>query len=65
MCGGCAGKGSFSSRCISQPGSIWRRLSDQAEDLADTIASNDPEAANIAYRLAGRFMKKWEEVVNV
>ncbi|UCR74418.1 hypothetical protein Ritam007_44 [Mycobacterium phage Ritam007] len=40
---------------------MWRRLADQAEALGDVIGSNDPEAANTVYRLAGRFMKKWEQ----
>lgn len=52
MCGGCL---------VTRPGSLWRRLADQAEDLADAIGSNDPAAANIAYNLAGRFNQKWHE----
>lgn len=64
MCGGCEGKGSFSTRCISQPGSMWKRLADKAEDLADHIGSNDPAAANAAYLMAGRFEQKWYEAVN-
>lgn len=63
MCGGCRGEGAFSSRCSTQPGGLWRRLADQAADLGDNIASNDPEAANMAYMLAGRFAKKWAEIV--
>ncbi|QXG07417.1 hypothetical protein RitSun_47 [Mycobacterium phage RitSun] len=61
MCGGCEGSGAHSPRCITQPGSVWRRLADQAEALGDVIGSNDAEAANTVYRLAGRFMKKWED----
>ncbi|QBI97377.1 hypothetical protein SEA_FANCYPANTS_39 [Mycobacterium phage Fancypants] len=53
--------GAHSSRCSSQPGSMWRRLADQAEALGDVIGANDAEAANTVYRLAGRFMKRWEE----
>ncbi|WKW86422.1 hypothetical protein SEA_SHROOMBOI_36 [Mycobacterium phage ShroomBoi] len=53
--------GAYSPMCVSQPGSMWRRLADQAEALGDVIGANDAEAANTVYRLAGRFMKRWEE----
>lgn len=59
-CGGCKGLGAHSPRCHTQPGYFWRRLADDAESLGDNIGSNDYEAANTAYALAGRFRKRAE-----
>ena len=53
-CGGCKGLGSHSSRCMTQPGAMFRRLADDAESLGDHIGSNDTEAANLAYAIAAR-----------
>jgi hypothetical protein len=64
MCGGCRGEGGYSSRCITQPGSLWRRLADMAEDLGDAIGSNDPEAANAAYGMAAKFKRRWQEILS-
>ena len=59
-CGGCKGQGAHSRRCRTNPGWFWYRLQDQAEDLADMIGSNDPEAANMAYAIAGRMKARAE-----
>lgn len=53
-CGGCKGQGAHSRRCRTNPGWFWYRLQDMADDLADTIGSNDVIAANMAYTIAGR-----------
>lgn len=57
-CGGCAGQGAHSRRCRTQPGWMWHRLTDMADGLGDFIGSNDPEAANMAYSIAGRMRAK-------
>lgn len=54
QCGGCDGKGAHSRRCTTQPGWLWHRLHDAADELGDLIGSNDPEAANMAYAIAAR-----------
>lgn len=59
-CGGCTGQGAHSRRCRTQPGWLWERLYDQANELGDLIGSNDPEAANMAYAIAGRMRAKAE-----
>lgn len=58
-CGGCKGLGSHSSRCLTQPGAMYRRLMDDAESLGDCIGSNDPGAANMAYAIAARMRDRW------
>lgn len=62
-CGGCKnpGHGAHSRRCRTNPGWMWLRLQDMAEDLGDYIGSNDPEAANMAYAIAGRMKRKAAE----
>ena len=57
-CGGCRGMGAHSPRCHTQPGHLWRKLSDMAEGLGDQIGSNDVELANEAYSLASELRKK-------
>lgn len=59
MCGGCHGLGSYSSRCITQPGSLWRRAADLAEDLGDMIGANNSQLANAAYRIQAEALAKW------
>ncbi|AVO21676.1 hypothetical protein I5I01_gp71 [Mycobacterium phage MooMoo] len=44
---------------------LWRRLADQAEALADSIGSNDPDLANKAYRLAGLLNQRWNTAKEV
>lgn len=61
-CGGCVGKGAHSRRCRTQPGWFWERLRAQAESLGDMIGSNDAEASNMAYAIAGRMKVKSLEV---
>lgn len=61
ICGGCLGLGAHSRRCRTQPGWFWYRLQDMADELGDLIGSNDPEAANMAYAVAGRMKAKAEE----
>lgn len=58
-CGGCEGRGAHSPRCLTQPGSLWRRLYDRADSLGDAIGPNDIELANSAYTLAARLKQKW------
>ncbi|OHT98296.1 hypothetical protein BKG71_19460 [Mycobacteroides chelonae] len=60
-CGGCKGLGSHSSRCLTQPGAMFRRLADDAESLGDHIGSNDTEAANLAYTIAARMRDRWTQ----
>ncbi|QIG58783.1 hypothetical protein SEA_DATBOI_119 [Gordonia phage DatBoi] len=60
-CGGCRDLGAHSPRCWTQPGALWRRLADRADELADMVGPNDYEAANIAYDLAGRFRARCRE----
>lgn len=57
-CGGCKGQGAHSRRCRTQPGWMWWRMQDMAEDLGDFIGSNDVVAANLAYAIAGRMQVK-------
>jgi hypothetical protein len=57
-CGGCKGQGAHSRRCRTQPGWLFIRLADQAEELADLIGSNDHAAANMAYAIQGRLLEK-------
>lgn len=59
-CGGCKGQGAHSRRCRTQPGWLWHRYEDMAEELADLIGSNDPESANMAYAIAGRMKARAE-----
>ncbi len=63
-CGGCKGEGAHTRRCRTQPGWLWYRLEDLAEELADHIGSNDPEAANMAYSIAGRMKRKAEAALH-
>lgn len=60
-CGGCEGLGSHRRTCPTQPGWNWARLYMIADDLGDSIGSNDHEAANMAYAIAGRMKKRWME----
>ena len=54
-CGGCQGLGNHRRLCPHHPDyHPWRRLAQMAEDIGDTIGSNDPGLANRAYDLAGR-----------
>ena len=64
-CGGCKGQGAHSRRCRTNPGWFWYRLEDKAEELGDLIGSNDPEAANMAYAIAGRMRARAEAKNNV
>lgn len=59
-CGGCKapGAGAHSRRCRTQPGWMWYRFEDMAEELADLIGSNDAVASNLAYAIAGRMRAK-------
>lgn len=55
-CGGCEGKGSHWRWCPVAVGPhawLFGTLSQQAENLADTIGGNDPVAANHCYAAAG------------
>lgn len=60
-CGGCRGLGGHSPRCHTQPGWLWRKFADMAEDLGDNIGANDPEAANTAYSLAAQLKQRWRD----
>ena len=54
-CGGCQGLGNHRRLCPHHPDyHPWRRLAQMAEDIGDTIGSNDPGLANRAYDLASR-----------
>ncbi|MBO0676740.1 hypothetical protein JRC04_04610 [Mycolicibacterium sp. S2-37] len=58
-CGGCKGEGAHSRRCrVINPGWYYELLYDAASDLGDAIGSNDPEAANMAYAIAGRMRER-------
>lgn len=57
-CGGCQGLGLHSRRCRTQPGWLWYRLQDMAEELGDLIGSNDPVSANHAYAISARMDRK-------
>ena len=59
-CGGCKGLGSHSRRCRTQPGWLWHRYEDMAEELGDLIGSNDIESANMAYAIAARMNARAE-----
>ena len=59
-CGGCQGLGAHSPRCNTQPGFLWRKIADAAEDLGDMIGANDGQMANQAYRMAGEAKGRWE-----
>ncbi len=63
--GGCKGQGAHSRRCHTQPGWFWHRLTDLAEELGDTIGSNDPESANMAYAIAGRMKARAREAGSI
>lgn len=57
-CGGCLGIGAHKKFCPAVHGthaSVRYRWSQRAENLADEIGSNDVEAANTLYVLAGTF----------
>lgn len=58
-CGGCEGLGAHRRTCPTQPGWNWARLYMIADELGDSIGSNDIEAANMAYAIAGRMKKRW------
>lgn len=60
-CGGCEGLGAHSPRCLTQPGSYWKRMADMADQLGDMIGANDMHAANSAYSIAARMTIKWNE----
>lgn len=60
-CGGCAGLGKHSPRCITQPGWQWLRMQDRAEELGDMIGANDPALANRAYGLAADLAQRAKE----
>jgi hypothetical protein len=61
-CGGCEGKGAHQKYCVKHPNyHPWRRLADQAENIGDTIGSNDPGVANRAYFLAGEIRRLMDE----
>lgn len=60
-CGGCKGKGAHSRRCRTNPGWFYYRLQDMAENLGDTISSNDVTSANMAYAIASRMKQRAEE----
>lgn len=58
-CGGCAGLGSHRRHCPHSPTyNRWLELADRAEDLGDQIGSNDTQAANHAYAIAGHLRRK-------
>lgn len=51
-CGGCRGIGNHRRHCPHHPNyHPWRVLADRAEDIGDTIGSNEPGIANRAYQL--------------
>lgn len=57
-CGGCQDKGAHTRRCRTQPGWLWFRLQDIADELGDLIGSNDPQSSNMAYSIASRMRAK-------
>lgn len=55
ICGGCAHLGSHRKTCPKHPNyHPWYRLQLMATEIGDSIGSNDTEASNEAYFLAGR-----------
>lgn len=61
-CGGCNGLGSHRRLCVHHPDyHPWLRLALMAEDIGDTIGSNDAGTANQAYALAGRIRELMSE----
>lgn len=64
-CGGCKGQGAHSRRCRTQPGWLWIRLADQAEELGDLIGSNDHAAANMAYGIQSMMLARAKEAGNL
>lgn len=65
-CGGCHGKGSHWRWCpkkVGQRAHRWGTLSQEAENLADSIGGNDPGAANHCYAAAGILRAKADEAV--
>lgn len=57
-CGGCRGLGSHRLNCPHHPDyHPWRQLAEAAEDIGDTIGSNDPGLANQAYALGAAIRK--------
>lgn len=54
-CGGCRGEGAHRKLCPRHPDyHPWLRLVMMAEDIGDTIGSNDTGIANTAYALSAR-----------
>lgn len=56
-CGGCEGKGAhwrWCPRIVGQAASWIGQYAQQAEDLADSVGANEPDAANMLYGAAGR-----------
>lgn len=52
VCGGCRGLGSHRRLCPRNPDyHPWKRLAQMANDIGDSIGSNDPGLANRAYQL--------------
>ena len=65
-CGGCEGAGAHRRWCperVGRQASQLGLLSERAEDLADMVGSNLPEASNALYRAAGLLREKAKAVV--
>jgi hypothetical protein len=53
-CGGCRDIGAHRRHCPRHPDyHPWKLLAERAEDIGDSIGSNDPSIANWAYGLGG------------
>lgn len=64
-CGGCQGIGRHRRWCpavVGESASEVGTLAELAESLGDRIGSNDPGAANMAYRLSGRLRRQAEKL---
>lgn len=56
-CGGCKGQGAHWRWCpevVGAAASWFGQYAEQAEDLADRVGANEPEAANLMYAAGGR-----------
>lgn len=63
-CGGCQGLGAHQKLCPNNPNwTLYLRPAVMAEDIGDTIGSNDPGLANRAYDLASRIKAKHRETL--
>lgn len=61
-CGGCEGKGNHKRLCPRHPDyHPWLRLALMAEEIGDTIGSNDTGIANQAYSLVGQIKEAMKE----